>query len=79
MDHRELATLPSELVDESHVDLSQFTGSSLVAFNDAPFMEEDWSNIQSIHQSSKAESPQKIGKFGIGFNSVYHTTGTVVI
>ena len=28
-----------------------------------------------MQQSVKAEDPFKVGKFGIGFNSVYHITG----
>ena len=46
-----------------------------MSFNNAPFKKEDWDSIQSLHQSGKAKSPHKVGKFGIGFNSVYHITG----
>ena len=28
-----------------------------------------------MQQSVKAEDPFQVGKFGIGFNSVYHITG----
>ena len=31
-----------------------------------------------MQQSVKAEDPFKVGKFGIGFNSVYHITGTLL-
>ena len=31
-----------------------------------------------MQQSVKADDPFKVGKFGIGFNSVYHITGVSV-
>ena len=31
--------------------------------------------IQNFKQSGKKDDPFKVGKFGIGFNSVYHITG----
>ena len=46
-----------------------------MSYNNAPFKKEDWDSIQSLHQSGKAKNPHKVGKFGIGFNSVYHITG----
>ena len=59
-----------------HPDLARFQGPALVAANDACFTKEDWHNIQHIKQSQKVNNPFKTGKFGIGFNSVYHLTGT---
>ena len=44
-------------------------------FNDAEFTKEDWDNIESLSQSMKESDPLKVGKFGLGFNSVYHVTG----
>ena len=29
-------------------------------------------------RSSKKDDPLKVGRFGIGFNSVYHMTGKVI-
>ena len=58
-----------------HPDLAMFQGPALVAANNACFTEEDWEGIQSLQQSIKAEDPFKVGRFGIGFNSVYHLTG----
>ena len=55
--------------------LGQFQGPSLLSYNDAMFQEKDWQSIRKMQQSVKAEDPFKIGKFGIGFNSVYHITG----
>ena len=55
--------------------LARFQGPSLLAYNDAIFQDKDWQSIQDLQQSVKAEDPFKVGKFGIGFNSVYHITG----
>ena len=83
MDCRNLQTLPPALVStdtgSSHAQrqelLQQFTGPALLSYNNAPFQKEDWESIQSLQQSGKAKNPHKVGKFGIGFNSVYHITG----
>ena len=55
--------------------LARFQGPALMAYNDAAFTDRDWKSIQDMQQSVKAEDPFKVGKFGIGFNSVYHITG----
>ncbi|KAL1268267.1 hypothetical protein QQF64_033630 [Cirrhinus molitorella] len=47
---------------------------ALYAFNDAAFTEEDWEGIQRVGRSIKQDDPTKVGRFGIGFNSVYHIT-----
>ena len=77
LDSRQLQTLPPGLVTdtEKHVELSRFYGPALMSYNNALFKKEDWESIQSLHQSGKAKNPHKVGKFGIGFNSVYHITG----
>ena len=61
-----------------HPDLAPFQGPALLAYNDAQFRDEDWEGIQSLQCSVKAEDPFKVGKFGIGFNSVYHITGSLI-
>uniref|UniRef100_A0A8C2J569 HEPN domain-containing protein n=1 Tax=Cyprinus carpio TaxID=7962 RepID=A0A8C2J569_CYPCA len=38
------------------------------------FTEEDWEGIQRVGRSIKQDDPTKVGRFGIGFNSVYHIT-----
>jgi len=58
-----------------HQDLEKFQGPALLAYNDADFKRADWEGIQKIKQSVKKDDPFKVGKFGIGFNSVYHITG----
>ena len=62
----------SNLVDPA---LAEFQGPALLAYNDASFTEQDWEGIQKPQCSNKAEDPLKVGKFGIGFNSIYHITG----
>ena len=56
-------------------ELAAYQGPALISANDAMFSEQDWEGIQSLQQSIKAEGPFKVGRFGIGFNSVYHLTG----
>lgn len=57
-------------------ELAKFQGPALVCFNDAVFKPDDWEGIRHLEDSVKAENPLKVGQFGIGFNSVYHITGT---
>ncbi|MGH0167379.1 UNVERIFIED_CONTAM: hypothetical protein FKN15_052509 [Acipenser sinensis] len=55
-------------------DLKKFQGPALYAYNNAVFSSEDWGGIQSTGRSIKRKDPNKVGRFGIGFNSVYHIT-----
>ncbi|XP_019850657.1 PREDICTED: sacsin-like [Amphimedon queenslandica] len=85
LDCRVLQTLPPSLLSvvcseaNQEVLSQQFTGPALLSYNNAPFRKEDWESIQSLQQSGKAKNPHKVGKFGIGFNSVYHITDLPVI
>ncbi|XP_031571477.1 sacsin-like [Actinia tenebrosa] len=56
-------------------ELAKFQGPALYSFNNALFKEEDWDGLQSLMDSNKKEEPLKVGRFGIGFNSIYHVTG----
>ena len=58
-----------------HKRLERFQEPALLTYNDAEFKPEDWRGIQNFKQSGKKDNPFKVGKFGIGFNSVYHITG----
>jgi len=49
-------------------------GPALLFYNNAEFTEEDFENIKKIAGETKINKPLKIGKFGIGFCSVYHIT-----
>ena len=49
-------------------------GPALVVNNNAMFTEEDFVNITKLAGATKERKHLKIGKFGIGFCSVYHIT-----
>ncbi|KAJ3689238.1 hypothetical protein LUZ61_018402 [Rhynchospora tenuis] len=54
--------------------LAQWQGPALLAYNDAVFTEEDFVSISRIGDSKKQSQAWKTGRFGVGFNSVYHLT-----
>ena len=49
-------------------------GPALLFYNNAEFTEEDFENIRKISGETKVKKSSKIGKFGVGFCSVYHIT-----
>ena len=49
-------------------------GPALVIHNNGVFRDEDFENIQKLAAATKQDKHLKIGKFGIGFCSVYHIT-----
>ncbi|WOK94827.1 sacsin [Canna indica] len=54
--------------------LAQWQGPALLAYNDAVFTEDDFVSISRIGDSKKQSQTWKTGRFGVGFNSVYHLT-----
>lgn len=50
-------------------------GPALCFYNDAVFSADDWRGIKMIYSSVKEENPMKVGRFGLGFKSVFHMTG----
>ncbi|XP_008803352.1 sacsin [Phoenix dactylifera] len=54
--------------------LAQCQGPALLAYNDAMFTEDDFASISRIGDSKKQSQAWKTGRFGVGFNSVYHLT-----
>ena len=54
--------------------LANFQGPALCCFNNASFSERDFSSITSIGSSGKARDSATIGRFGLGFNTVFHLT-----
>ena len=42
------------------------------------FTDKDWEGIVTIYNSIKEEDRLKVGRFGLGFKSVFHMTGTVL-
>ncbi|KAJ3508077.1 hypothetical protein NLJ89_g5949 [Agrocybe chaxingu] len=57
-----------------HPKLSDAQGPALLAFNNAVFKPEDWEALKNQHESSKVDDSSKIGKYGVGFRSVFHIT-----
>jgi len=51
-------------------------GPALYAYNNAVFTEHDWTGIRMLQDSIKETDVMKIGRFGLGFKSVFHMTGT---
>ena len=49
-------------------------GAALYFYNDAQFTEDDFENIMKIFGQTKRRDTSKIGKYGLGFNTVYHLT-----
>ena len=60
--------------DNLYPNLADFFGPSLLVFNDAEFSESDFRSITRIGDSNKQAKRTKVGRFGVGFNSVYHLT-----
>lgn len=54
--------------------LAGFQGPALLAYNDAVFTQDDFTSISRVGDSVKRTQIGKTGRFGIGFNSVYHLT-----
>jgi sacsin len=54
--------------------LAHFQGPALYVYNDAEFQEADFESISSVGDSQKRGKAGKTGRFGVGFNSVYHLT-----
>ncbi|KAI6646699.1 Sacsin-like [Oopsacas minuta] len=61
----------SGLVDPS---LAKYQGPALYSWNSATFCEKDWKGIEETGRSCKKEDYLKVGRFGLGFISMYHIT-----
>ena len=55
-------------------EMAAWQGPALLVYNNAVFSDEDFINICEIAGASKKIDPTKIGRFGVGFCSVYHIT-----
>ncbi|XP_060607762.1 sacsin-like [Ruditapes philippinarum] len=51
-----------------------FKGPALCVYNDTVFTDKDWEGIQMIYSSEKEKDPKTVGRFGLGFKSVFHMT-----
>ena len=54
--------------------MKNWQGPALLCFNNKPFLEDDFENIMLLGGATKQEKLDKIGKFGLGFSSVYNLT-----
>lgn len=54
--------------------LAEFQGPALLVYNDATFAEADFKSITQIGDSLKRAAVGKTGRYGLGFNSIYHMT-----
>ena len=54
----------------------ELNGPALLVYNDKPFTQRDLEGIQNLGEGSKGNDPNKTGKYGVGFNCVYHVTDT---
>ena len=57
---------------------ARMQGPALYVYNNAIFTEADWKGIYP-RVGSKKDNPDKVGKFGMGFSSVYHVTGAITL
>ncbi|KAJ8546588.1 hypothetical protein K7X08_034098 [Anisodus acutangulus] len=55
-------------------EMAEWQGPALYCFNDSVFTPQDLYAISRIGQETKLEKPFAIGRFGLGFNCVYHFT-----
>ena len=55
-------------------DMCEAHGPALIVHNNSTFSDEDFENIQKLAGATKQGKHLKIGKFGVGFCSVYHIT-----
>ena len=55
-------------------DMSPWQGPALYVYNNAKFRSQDFDNLANLARSDKSESAGVTGRFGVGFNSVYHFT-----
>jgi len=54
--------------------MKELQGPALWTYNDAVFAESDFENIIKLSGATKQQDGEKIGRFGLGFNAVYHLT-----
>lgn len=52
----------------------QLLGPAMLVYNNQVFTDTDMMSIRSLGQSEKAQDLQKTGRFGVGFNAIYHVT-----
>uniref|UniRef100_A0A672R538 Sacsin/Nov domain-containing protein n=1 Tax=Sinocyclocheilus grahami TaxID=75366 RepID=A0A672R538_SINGR len=71
LDFRKHRDPPETLIDDG---MAFCNGPCLWIFNNELFSQEDWRNIVKVGSASKENKVKMIGKFGLGFNAVYHVS-----
>ena len=54
--------------------MTELQGPALCVYNNKPFTNDDIEGIQRLGEGSKANNASRVGRFGVGFNAVYHLT-----
>merc|ERR1712176_370811 len=54
--------------------MTKWQGNSLWFYNDSVFEERDWKALVNLGQGSKGNEIGKIGRHGLGFNSIFNVT-----
>ncbi|KAJ8042972.1 Sacsin [Holothuria leucospilota] len=54
--------------------MKELQGPALLAYNNRPFTDDDITGIQRLGEGSKSDESDKTGRYGVGFNVVYHLT-----
>ncbi|PVD20278.1 hypothetical protein C0Q70_20775 [Pomacea canaliculata] len=73
-DHRVFHRDVDAKIIKKHPHLKFFQGPALCVYNNEQFTENDWKGIRMLHTSLKEKDPLKVGRFGLGFKSVFHLT-----
>ncbi|KAF9099496.1 hypothetical protein BGX27_000604 [Mortierella sp. AM989] len=55
-------------------EMKAWQGPALIIYNDAEFSQSDFNALCKLGEGNKSGDPSKIGRHGLGFNSVYHFT-----
>eukprot|EP00061_Rhincodon_typus_P018940 g48334.t1 len=76
IDMRRNADIRENLLDPG---MAACHGPALWSFNNSDFTDSDFINITRLGGSRKRSEVDKVGKFGLGFNSVYHITDIPII
>ncbi|ESO94902.1 hypothetical protein LOTGIDRAFT_175290, partial [Lottia gigantea] len=69
-------TMPEALKCLFDEGMEPVQGPAFWAYNDAKFTDTDYENITKLAGATKKDDQMKIGRFGLGFNSVYNLTDT---
>ena len=79
LNHKDISYFCHDLIYQLHLTnrgLFSLKGPALLVHNNAEFTEEDWKGIKMLYSSIKEFDKTKVGRFGLGFKSVFHITGT---